>query len=96
MRAQKTSTRVARSKKCGLREVDASRSFGQLSGMSTLVEIEEAIEALPETEVVQLSAWLERRRQAKRTWPVAPPAVEREELERIETDIELAFPTLRP
>jgi len=63
--------------------------------MSTLAEIEKAIESLPPPEVVELVAWLERSRKAHPAWPVPPPDVPREELERIEAEIEGAFPMRR-
>ena len=59
--------------------------------LSTLAEIEAAIEALPESEVEKLAAFLEERRLKKPAWPVPPPDVDRAELERIEAE----FPTLR-
>ena len=63
--------------------------------MSTLAEIEEAIETLPAGQVDQLAFWLEKRRRQQPAWPVLPPNVERTELERIEAEIEAEFPTLR-
>ncbi len=63
--------------------------------MSTLAEIEKAIEALPAREVDALAAWLESRRKPVRSWPVPPPDVPREELEQIETTIEAEYPTRR-
>jgi hypothetical protein len=63
--------------------------------MSTLAEIEEAIEALPAGQVDQLAAWLEARRKQHPVWPVPPPDVDLAELERVEEEIEAEFPTLR-
>ena len=63
--------------------------------MSTLADIEEAIESLPAAQVDILAAWLEKRRKQQPAWPVAPPNVERVELDRIEAEIEAEFPTLR-
>jgi len=63
--------------------------------MSTLWEIEKAIEALPDQEVAQLASWLLQRRKARTGWPVPPPNVPIEELKRIEAVIEEAFPTIR-
>ena len=63
--------------------------------MSTLTEIEEAIATLPVGQVEKLAVWLETRRRQQPAWPVPPPDVEREELERIEAEIEAEFPTLR-
>ena len=63
--------------------------------MSTLVEIEKAIESLPVREVEALAAWLERRRKPEHAWPVPPPDVPRAELERIEAAIEAEYPTRR-
>ena len=63
--------------------------------MSTLAEIEAAIETLPASEVAKLAALLEKRRLRAQTWPVPPPSVEPAELERIEAEIEAEFPTLR-
>jgi hypothetical protein len=40
--------------------------------MSTLVEIEEAINRLPDLDVDQLAEWLERRRARKSSQPVSP------------------------
>ena len=62
--------------------------------MSTLIEIENAIETLPAVEVDQLAVWLARRRVQQHSWPVPPPQVAREELDRIEAEIEAEFPTL--
>ena len=58
--------------------------------MSTLTEIERAIETLPAGQVDQLASGLEKRRRRQPAWPVPPPNVERAELERIEAE----FPTL--
>ena len=63
--------------------------------MSTLAEIERAIETLSVGQVDQLASWLEKRRRQQPAWPVPPPNVERAELERIEAEIEAEFPTLR-
>ena len=63
--------------------------------MSTLAEIEKAIASLPATQVAELAAWLERCRKPQPAWPVPPPDVPREELDRIEARIEAAFPTQR-
>ncbi len=63
--------------------------------MSTLAEIEMAIESLAAPQVAELAAWLERRRRSIPSWPVPPPNVPREELERVEAEIEAAFPTQR-
>ena len=63
--------------------------------MSTLVEIEKAIDSLSERDVEKLSAWLQQRRKARTGWPVPPPDVPLEELQRIDAVIEEAFPTLR-
>ncbi len=63
--------------------------------MSTLTEIEKAIELLPPAQVDELTAWLARRRSERPAWPVPPPDVPREELERVEAEIEAAFPTDR-
>lgn len=41
-------------------------------GMSTITEIEAAIEHLPEPQVAELAAWLEKRR----AWRATPPAVD--------------------
>ncbi len=63
--------------------------------MSTLTEIEQAVETLPAGQVDELAAWLEKRRKQQPAWPVPPPKVEQAELERIEAEIEAEFPTLR-
>ena len=63
--------------------------------MSTLVEIEKAIESLPDLEVDELASWLHQRRRERTGWPVPPPDVPLEELKQIEAVIEEAFPTLR-
>jgi len=75
--------------------LEASRSAAIFPGMSTLAEIEEAIETLPVGQVDQLASWLEKRRRRQPAWPVPPPNVERAELERIEAVIEAEFPTLK-
>ena len=59
--------------------------------MSTLVEIEKAIEALPERDVEKLSAWLQQRRKVKNAWPVPPPDVPKEEIRRIQAEIDAVF-----
>ena len=51
--------------------------------MSTLAEIEAAIETLPASEVEKLAVLLEKRRSKKPSWPVPPPNVDRAELERV-------------
>ena len=66
--------------------------------MSTLAEIENALFALPRAEQETLRRKLDQRlatSPASRSWPVPPPQVDRAELERIDTEIEVAFPTLR-
>ena len=63
--------------------------------MSTLAEIEAAIETLHASEVEKLAVLLEKRRSRKASWPVPPPNVDLAELERIEAKIEAEFPTLR-
>ena len=63
--------------------------------MSTVTEIERAIEQLPPAQMLEVAAWLDERRRKVAAWPVPPPNVPREELERIEAEIEAAFPTKR-
>jgi hypothetical protein len=63
--------------------------------MSTVAEIEAAIEQLPAEQMLEVAAWIEKRRRQQSAWPVPPPNVERAELERIEAEIEAEFPTLR-
>ena len=63
--------------------------------MTTLAEIQKAIEALTDLEVDELAAWLQRRRKERADWPVPPPNVPLEELKRIEAVIEEAFPSLK-
>ena len=69
--------------------------------MSTLAEIENALFALPRAEQESLRRKLDQRLAASaptegpRSWPVPPPPVDRAELERIDAEIEAAFPTLR-
>ncbi len=63
--------------------------------MSTVAEIEAAIEQLPAEQMLEVAAWIEKRRRQQPAWPVPPPKVERAELERIEAEIEAEFPTLR-
>lgn len=63
--------------------------------MSTVAEIERAIEQLPPAEMLEVAAWLDERRKQVAKWPVPPPDVPRKELERIEAEIEAAFPTRR-
>ena len=69
--------------------------------MSTLSEIEEAIEQLLPVKFNELRQWIERRSKSpqmvanpQHSWPVPPPQVERTELDRIEAEIETEFPTL--
>lgn len=63
--------------------------------VSTVAEIERAIEKLPAAELLELEAWLAARRKKASVWPVPPPNVPNQELERIDTEIEAAFPTRR-
>lgn len=63
--------------------------------MSTVAEIERAIEMLPAEQVLEVATWLDERRKQIPVWPVPPPDIPREELERIEAEIEAAFPTRR-
>ncbi len=48
------------------RGLESGRGAGIVHRMSTLAEIEEAIETLPASEMETLAAWLERRRATKR------------------------------
>ena len=63
--------------------------------MSTVAEIEAALEQLPTEQMLEVAAWIEARRRQQPAWPVPPPNVERAELERLEAEIEAEFPTLR-
>jgi len=63
--------------------------------MSTLTEIQRAIEMLPTTQMEELVVWLDRKRVQRPVWPVPPPDVPREELEQVEAEIEAAFPSKR-
>ena len=75
--------------------VDAARRCVQLPGMSTLTEIETAAATLPAEEQAtllrHLSRTLARRAEAASPWPVPPPAVPKEELQRIHALIEAEF-----
>jgi hypothetical protein len=68
--------------------------------MSTLAEIEEAVDTLPPLEQEALlhrltnKLKLARKQSASNGWPVPPPDVPKEELERIEAIIEAEFPIL--
>jgi len=62
--------------------------------MSTLAEIESAVAALPRIEKVQLMDSLKRMIETPDRalrWPVPPPNVPREELQRIQAEIDAAF-----
>jgi len=63
--------------------------------MSTLAEIQRAIEMLPTTQMEELAAWLDGKRVQQPAWPVPPPDIPREELEQVEAEIEAAFPSKR-
>lgn len=70
-------------------------AVGNVREMSTVAEIERAIEKLPPSQMLEVAAWLDEQRKRVTAWPVPPPNVPREELERIEAEIEAAFPTKR-
>lgn len=59
--------------------------------MSTVAEIERAIEQLPPAQMLEVAAWLDERRKKVVAWPVPPPNVPREELERIQAEIDAVF-----
>ncbi len=71
------------------------RAVGNVGVVSTVTEIEHAIEKLPPAQMLEVAGWLDERRKRVTAWPVPPPNVPREELERIEAEIEAAFPTKR-
>ena len=75
--------------------VDARRWRVHPPGMSTLTEIETAAATLPAEEQAtllrHLSRTLARRAEAATPWPVPPPAVPKEELQRIHALIEAEF-----
>jgi hypothetical protein len=64
-----------------------------LVGMSTLTEIEVAVDALPrpEQEILLHRLSEKLRPVARGTWPVPPPDVPREEIRRIQAEIDAAF-----
>lgn len=78
--------------RCGLIEL---RAVDNVRAMSTVAEIERAIEQLPPAQMLEVAAWLDERRRNVVAWPVPPPNVPLEELDRIEAEIEAAFPTKR-
>lgn len=49
-----------------------ARAYARVHAMSTITEIEAAIESLPEPQVDELAAWLEK----FRAWRAPPPPVE--------------------
>ncbi|MEO7318993.1 MAG: hypothetical protein ABIZ56_08400 [Chthoniobacteraceae bacterium] len=59
--------------------------------MSTLVEIEKAIESLSERDVEELATRLQERRMGRNRWPVPPPDVPKEEIRRIQAEIDAVF-----
>jgi hypothetical protein len=59
--------------------------------MSTVPEIERAIEQLPPAQMLEVAAWLDARRKQVTGWPVPPPDVPREEIERIQAEIDAVF-----
>ena len=64
--------------------------------MSTLAEIEEAVNTLPPREQQELLRHLSTKLHAKRYaggWPVPPPNVPREEIRRIQVEIDATFST---
>ena len=65
--------------------------------MSTLAEIEEAIESLPTPQQEELLRHLSSKLRPRPAggWPVPPPDVPIEELKRIHALIEAEFPTLQ-
>ena len=63
--------------------------------MSTIAEIERAIDRLSSEEILKLATWLDERRRTIAGWAVPPPDVPRQELDRVEDEIETAFPTRR-
>jgi hypothetical protein len=59
--------------------------------MSTVAEIEKAIEQLPPAQMLEVAAWLDERRKKVVAWPVPPPDVPREEIKRIQAEIDRVF-----
>ena len=59
--------------------------------MSTLVEIEKAIDSLSERDVEELVTRLQQRRAGRNRWPVPPPDVPKEEIRRIQAEIDAVF-----
>jgi hypothetical protein len=59
--------------------------------MSTVSDIERAIEQLPPAQMLEVAAWLDQRRRKVVAWPVPPPNVPREELQRIQAEIDAVF-----
>lgn len=67
-----------------------------LTAMSTLTEIEEAVETLPRPEQEVLLAHLSAKLRTApgAGWPVPPPDVSREEIRRIQSEIDATFSTV--
>jgi hypothetical protein len=59
--------------------------------MSTVAEIEHAIEQLPPAQMLEVAAWLDERRKKVVAWPVPPPDVPQEEIKRIQAEIDRVF-----
>ena len=77
---------------CSLIEL---RAAGSVRARSTVAEIERAIEKLPPAQMLEVATRFDERHQRVTAWPVPPPNVPREELKRMEAEIEAAFPTKR-
>lgn len=70
----------------------------QFQRMSTLTEIERAAEMLPrpEQEILLRHLSLRLRPEHPRGWPVPPPDVPREEIRRIQAEIDAKFSQAEP
>jgi hypothetical protein len=72
-------------------QLDQRAESSRLPTMSTVAEIERAIEQLPPDQMLEVAAWLDEHRRRVPAWPVPPPDVPLDELKRIEAEIDAVF-----
>jgi hypothetical protein len=76
------------------RTLEPHPACASIHSMSTVAEIERAIGQLSPEQWLEIRRWMDAQATPP-AWPVPPPNVEREELERIDAEIEAEFPTAR-